>query len=117
MRVKDVARVDLGAKDYTVISRLDGKPAINIGIFQAPGSNALDISKRVRAEMERLKQRFPPGVDYRIIYDTTMFVKEAILLCDGDDHRGFPACCDRGARLSCKAGGRRSFRSWLCPFR
>jgi multidrug efflux pump len=78
VRVKDVARVDLGAKDYTVISRLDGKPAINIGIFQAPGTNALDISKRVRAEMERLKQRFPPGVDYRIIYDTTMFVKEAI---------------------------------------
>ncbi|MGB7791053.1 MAG: multidrug efflux RND transporter permease subunit [Terrimicrobiaceae bacterium] len=77
-RVKDVARVELGAKDYTVISRLDGKPAINIGIFQAPGSNALDISRRVRAEMERLKQRFPPGMDYRIIYDTTMFVKEAI---------------------------------------
>ena len=78
VRVKDVARVDLGAKDYTVISRLDGRPAINIGIFQAPGSNALDVSKRVRAEMEQLKQRFPPGVDYRIIYDTTMFVKEAI---------------------------------------
>ena len=78
VRLKDVARVDLGAKDYNVISRLDGQPAINIGIFQAPGSNALEISKRVRAEMKRLKQRFPPGVDYRIIYDTTMFVKEAI---------------------------------------
>jgi multidrug efflux pump len=78
VRVKDVARVELGAKDYTVISRLDGKPAINIGIFQAPGSNALDVSRNVRAEMERLKERFPPGVDYRIIYDTTMFVKEAI---------------------------------------
>ncbi len=78
VRLKDVARVDLGAKDYNVISRLDGQPAINIGIFQAPGSNALEISKRVRTEMKRLKQRFPPGVDYRIIYDTTMFVKEAI---------------------------------------
>ncbi len=78
VRLKDVARVDLGAKDYNVISRLDGQPAINIGIFQAPGSNALEISKRVRAEMKRLKHRFPPGVDYRIIYDTTMFVKEAI---------------------------------------
>lgn len=78
VRVKDVARVELGAKDYTVISRLDGKPAINIGIFQAPGSNALDVSRNVRVEMERLKERFPPGVDYRIIYDTTMFVKEAI---------------------------------------
>ena len=79
VRLKDVARVDLGAKDYTVISRLDGNPAINIGIFQAPGSNALEVSKRVREEMEKLKERFPPGVDYRIIYDTTMFVKEAIL--------------------------------------
>ena len=78
VRLKDVARVDLGAKDYTVISRLDGQPAINIGIFQAPGSNALEVSKRVREEMEKLKERFPPGVDYRIIYDTTMFVKEAI---------------------------------------
>jgi multidrug efflux pump len=78
VRVKDVARVELGAKDYTVISRLDGKPAINIGIFQAPGSNALEVSRSVRAEMKRLKERFPPGVDYRIIYDTTMFVKEAI---------------------------------------
>ncbi len=78
VRVKDVARVELGAKDYTVISRLDGKPAINIGIFQAPGSNALEISQNVRAEMERLKERFPPGVDFRIVYDTTMFVNEAI---------------------------------------
>jgi len=78
VRLKDVARVELGAKDYTVISKLDGQPAINIGVFQAPGSNALEVSQNVRAEMERLRERFPPGVDFRIIYDTTMFVKEAI---------------------------------------
>lgn len=78
VRLKDVARVELGAKDYTVISRLDGKPAINIGIFQAPGSNALEISRSVREEMERLKERFPPGVDYQIVYDATMFVRESI---------------------------------------
>ncbi|HEY5793328.1 MAG TPA: efflux RND transporter permease subunit, partial [Chthoniobacterales bacterium] len=78
VRLKDVARVELGAKDYTIVSRLDGKPAINIGVFQAPGSNALEVSQNVRREMERLKERFPPGVDYRIIYDTTMFVREAI---------------------------------------
>jgi multidrug efflux pump len=78
VRLKDVARVELGAKDYTVISKLDGQPAINIGVFQAPGSNALEVSKLVRAEMERLSERFPPGVEFRIIYDTTMFVKEAI---------------------------------------
>jgi multidrug efflux pump len=78
VRIKDVARVELGAKDYTVLSRLDGKPSINIGVFQAPGSNALEVSKKVRAEMERLKERFPPGVEYHVIYDTTMFVREAI---------------------------------------
>ncbi len=76
--VKDVARVELGAKDYSVISRLDGKPAINIGVFQAPGSNALEVSKNVREEMARLSERFPPGVEYKVIYDTTMFVQEAI---------------------------------------
>ncbi|CAN5669841.1 multidrug efflux RND transporter permease subunit MexF [soil metagenome] len=78
VHVKDVARVELGARDYTVSSHLDGKSAINIGVFQAPGSNALDVSRKVRAEMEHLKERFPNDVDYRIIYDTTMFVNEAI---------------------------------------
>lgn len=76
--IKDVARVELGAKDYTVISGLDGKPAINIGVFQAPGSNALEVSKAVREEMARLSERFPPGVKYEVIYDTTVFVQEAI---------------------------------------
>lgn len=76
--IKDVARVELGAKDYTVVSGLDGKPAINIGVFQAPGSNALEVSKAVREEMDRLSERFPPGVKHAVIYDTTMFVQEAI---------------------------------------
>lgn len=78
VRVKDVARVELGARDYTTISRLDGQDAVTLAIFQAPGSNALDVSKNVRATMEELKARFPAGVDYRIYYDTTMFVKESI---------------------------------------
>ena len=78
VRVKDVARVELGAKDYNVISLLDGQAAVTLAIFQAPGSNALDVSKSVRAAMADLKERFPAGVDYRIFYDTTMFVKESV---------------------------------------
>ncbi|HRJ72068.1 MAG TPA: multidrug efflux RND transporter permease subunit [Terrimicrobiaceae bacterium] len=78
VRLRDVARVELGAKDYNVVSRLDGKDAVTLAIFQAPGSNALEVSKNVRATMEDLKKRFPAGVDYRIYYDTTMFVKESI---------------------------------------
>jgi multidrug efflux pump len=77
-RLKDVARVELGALDNTMDSLLDGQPAVAMVIFQLPGTNSLDTSKAVRAAMEKLKQRFPPGVDYRIIYDTTMFVSESI---------------------------------------
>ena len=65
-RVRDVARVELAARDYTVNSQLGGKPATAIGIFQRPGSNALATSDAVRAKMAELKQRFPVGLDYKI---------------------------------------------------
>ncbi|MGC4072559.1 MAG: efflux RND transporter permease subunit [Nibricoccus sp.] len=58
-RVRDVARVELAAKDYTVNSLLGGKPATAIGIFQLPGTNALETSESVRAKMKELKKRFP----------------------------------------------------------
>src|SRR4029434_966605 len=77
-RVRDVARVELAAKDYTVASRLGGKPATAIGIFQLPGSNALETSDAVRAKMQELKQRFPIGLDYKIQYDPTTSVRESI---------------------------------------
>jgi multidrug efflux pump len=77
-RLRDVARVELGALDSTMDSMLDGKPAVAMVLFELPGSNSLDTSNAVRAAMEKLKERFPPGVDYRIIYDTTMFVRESI---------------------------------------
>ncbi len=76
--LKDVARVELGALDNTMDSMLDGKPAVAMVVFQLPGSNSLSTSDAVHAAMEKLKQRFPPGVDYQIIYDTTMFVRESI---------------------------------------
>jgi len=77
-RLKDVARVELGALDNTMDSMLDGKPAVAMVIFELPGSNSLATSDAVNAAMKKLKERFPPGIDYRIIYDTTMFVRESI---------------------------------------
>ncbi len=77
-RVRDVARVELAAKDYTVNSMLGGKPATAIGIFQLPGTNALETSDAVRAKMTELKTRFPAGLDYQIQYDPTTSVRESI---------------------------------------
>ncbi len=77
-RLKDVARVELGALDNTMGSKLDGEDAVAMVIFQLPGTNSLQTSNGVRAAMEKLSKRFPPGVSYSIIYDTTMFVRESI---------------------------------------
>jgi multidrug efflux pump len=78
-RLKDVARVELGASTYALRSLLDNEEAVAIPVYQQPGSsNAIDISNKVRAKMEELKKDFPQGVDYRIVYDPTMFVRESI---------------------------------------
>lgn len=77
-RVRDVARVELGARDYSVISQQNGKPAAALIIWQLPGSNAIETSEAVRAKLAELKSNFPPGVDYRVIYDTTVFARESI---------------------------------------
>ncbi|KPC49538.1 efflux RND transporter permease subunit [Amantichitinum ursilacus] len=78
VRLRDIARVELGANNYALRSLLDNKPAVAIPIFARPGSNALDISKNVRATMASLKKDFPQGVDYSIVYDPTVFVKSSI---------------------------------------
>ena len=77
-RVRDIARVELAARDYTVNSGLGGKPATALAIFQLPGSNALATSDAVRKKMAELKQRFPSGLDYTIVYDPTVSVRESI---------------------------------------
>jgi multidrug efflux pump len=77
-RLRDVARVELGNAQYSLRSLLDNKPAVALGIFQAPGSNALEISDNVRALMEELKRNFPEDVDYAIVYDPTSFVRDSI---------------------------------------
>jgi multidrug efflux pump len=77
IRVRDVARVELGARDYAVKSYMDGKNAVSLRVFQLPGTNALETAMAVYGEMKRLKERFPPGVDYRINYDPTKFVRQS----------------------------------------
>jgi len=77
-RLGDVARLELGASEYALRSLLDNKPAVAIPIFQAPGSNAIEISNQVRATMAELKKAMPEGVDYRIVYDPTQFVRASI---------------------------------------
>jgi len=77
-RLSDVARVEVQASQYGLRSLLDNKQAVAIPIFQAPGSNAIQISNAVRATMEELKQNFPQGLEYRIVYDPTVFVRGSI---------------------------------------
>jgi multidrug efflux pump len=77
-RLADLARIELGANQYSLRSLLDNKPAVAIGIFQAPGSNAIAVANQVHAAMEQLKRDMPEGVSYSIVYDTTKFVKASI---------------------------------------
>ena len=77
-RLKDVARIELGASQYSLRAELDNKDAVAIPIFQSPGANSIKISSQVRETMARLKQNFPQGVDYQIVYDPTVFVRGSI---------------------------------------
>jgi hydrophobe/amphiphile efflux-1 (HAE1) family protein len=78
VRVKDVARVELGSKDYEFIGRVNGRPATLVGIFLQPGANALDVADRCNEVMADLAKRFPQGLEYANVYDTTRFVKVSI---------------------------------------
>ncbi|AZM95044.1 efflux RND transporter permease subunit [Vreelandella venusta] len=78
LRLSDVARLEMGAGDYTLRSQLDGNDAVAIGIFQAPGANALAIREQVVATMDELATQFPTGVEYEAVYDTTIFVSDSI---------------------------------------
>ncbi|OWZ94956.1 multidrug efflux RND transporter permease subunit [Sinorhizobium sp. LM21] len=77
-RLGDVARVEMGASEYSLRSLLDNKPAVGMAVFQAPGSNAIQISDDVRKAMAEMKLTMPAGVDYGIVYDTTQFVRASI---------------------------------------
>ena len=77
-RLKDVARLELGAAQYSMRSLLNNRDAVAIPIFQAPGSNALQASDAVRATMKELEKTFPEGVEWTVVYDPTQFVRESI---------------------------------------
>ncbi len=78
VRLRDVARVELGALNYNNACTFDGRPSVGLGVHQLPGTNALDVAERVRAKMRELKKRFPDGVDYVIAYDITPFIRESV---------------------------------------
>ncbi len=78
VRLRDVARVQLGALNYDQSCTMDGRPSVALSIYQLPGSNAIATAQRVRAKMEELRARFPEGIDYAIVYDTTPFIEESI---------------------------------------
>jgi multidrug efflux pump len=78
LRLKDVARIELGAGEYALRSLLNNKPAVAIAIFQAPGSNAIQLSNDVRAAMAEMSRDFPAGVAFDIVYDPTRFVQKSI---------------------------------------
>src|SRR5262249_19586808 len=76
--LKDIARVELAAGDYSLRSLLNNKRAVALPIFQLPGANAIQLSKNVRHAMEELKKNFPEGIDYDVVYDPTVFVSHSI---------------------------------------
>ena len=77
-KLKDVARIELGAKDYNSGLLLDGEASVGLAIFQLPGSNALDTKKAVVEAMLKLKTHFPEGLDYKMVYDTVVFIQQSI---------------------------------------
>jgi hydrophobe/amphiphile efflux-1 (HAE1) family protein len=78
VRLRDVARVELGSQQYEQSCTLNGQPSVALSVFQLPGSNALQTAKAVYAKMKELQRRFPDGLDYRIVYDTTPFIRESV---------------------------------------
>ena len=78
VRLRDVSNIELGALVYNQSCTFDTQPSVALSIYQLPGSNALDVADRVRNKMKELQDRFPEGLDYAIVYDTTPFIRESI---------------------------------------
>lgn len=78
VRIRDVGRVELGSSSYSQLAKLNGKPTAAIGIFQLPGANALEVAEEVRKIVDKMAKKFPPGMEYSIPFDTTMFVKASV---------------------------------------
>jgi multidrug efflux pump len=76
--LRDVAKIELGAQSYDQSCTLDGKPSMALSVYQLPGSNALDVARRIKERMVELSKQFPPGIGYKIVYDTTPFINESV---------------------------------------
>jgi HAE1 family hydrophobic/amphiphilic exporter-1 len=77
VRLKDVGRVELGAQTYSSGAKINGKPGVAFGVYQQPGSNALDVANQIAAKMQELEKAFPPGLKAELVYDTVSFIKES----------------------------------------
>jgi len=77
-KTKEVPNIELGAKNYDVNSYLDGQPSVTLAVFQLPGSNALETASTIKSTMQKLAADFEQGMEYRIVYDTTVFIDESI---------------------------------------
>ena len=113
IRLRDVAKTELGALAYDQVCTLDTRPSVALSIYQRPGSNTLDTARQVREKMDELEVQFSRGIDYAIVYDTTPFIRESVdevFYALRDAVILVPSSCS----CSCKAGGPRSFRSWPC---
>ncbi|MDF5728560.1 MAG: efflux RND transporter permease subunit [Rhizonema sp. PD38] len=77
IKLKDVGRVELGSQSYTSSAKINGKPGVALGVYQLPGSNALDVAKQIEARMKELEQSFPPGFKRVLVYDTVGFIEES----------------------------------------
>ena len=78
VRLRDVARVELGSQVYNAVSQLNNRPTATIAVYQSPGANALTVADAVRARLAALSQRFPPDVEYKVLYDTTAAVRASV---------------------------------------
>lgn len=78
VRLKDVARIELGSQSYSQFCQLNSKPATGIAIYQLPGANAIDVAEKVSAAVKDMSKNFPPGIEYSIPFDTTLFTKASI---------------------------------------
>ncbi|KTD08733.1 efflux RND transporter permease subunit [Legionella jamestowniensis] len=78
IRIRDVGRVELGSSSYSQLAKLNGKPTAAIGIFQLPGANALEVAQEVRKTVAKMAKKFPPGMQYSVPFDTTIFVKASV---------------------------------------
>jgi multidrug efflux pump subunit AcrB len=109
VRVRDVARVELGAQDYGINTYLSNKPTVVVAVMQRPGSNALDAANKVKAEMDTLSKQFPKGWN-SVIYNPTEFISQSI---DAVYHTLFEAVMlvVSSSWCSCRTGARRSSRS------